>query len=502
MSQAPSPHRRGRRGLDNAVRQRILELGRGEGRDRSLRWIAQQTGVSDQTVGKILDQEGVRPKGRPGASQETATVKSEGPVTLTMVAQAAGVSVSTASLSLRHHHKVAQATRDRVLKFARQLGYETHPYIGAQMAAVRARRVRKVTEYIAYLFYGLSKNRNWEKVLQVPYGPARKFFAAKEEARRRGYHLEPFFLDTPSRSPEALAKQLYNRGFRGLILDSPYYYWYYHSFDFSRFSSVAFRDQANYPHHVIGHDQFSNMLVLFCHLWLLGYRRIGFISSDATSTSTLFRRDAAFLHAQFHLVPQAKRLPILFHDTFNKAVEWFYVPKKKPRDINRCEETVWLKNQDWSELRQLQQKGQLDDATISTEVLKRWLHDFRPDVIICEHMDTIQWLEKLGYRVPQDIGVVHGNVNAEVGHWAGIRRADEDVARAAVTQLVNSINLGETGLPRFPVIQRLAGEWVDGETVFRQEKNSPTLSRQAREWIDKVVGKEEVDQFLATSPPA
>lgn len=500
MPKPPRLSRRGRRGLADSIRQRIMELGRGEGRDRSLRWIAQQVGVSDQSVGKILDQEGIRPKGQtaPIASSENDT-KPEGPVTLAIVAQAAGVSVSTASLSLRHHHKVAQATRDRILKIAQKLGYRTHPYIGAQMAAVRARRVRKITEYLAYLFYGFSKKAKWKEIMELPYGPVRKFRAAQQEARKRGYEIQPFLLGWSPQSPIALGKQLYNRGLRGLLLDVPAYYWNDHHFDFARFSCVAFRDQANYAHHVTGHDQFTNMLLLYSHLWLMGYRRIGFVSSDAASTSTLFRRDAAFLHGQHHLAPNALRIPMLYYDTFTMAMKRSYLLGKTPRDINRPEETLWLQGQDWSSLQRLQKQGKLSHAKIQSEILKHWIQEFHPDVLICEHMDMIHWLEELGYRVPQDIGVVHGNVNAEVGHWAGIRRADEDVARAAVTQLVNGINLGETGLPRYPVIQRLAGEWVDGKTIRPKYKPHPPLSRQAKEWIEKILGKEETVDFLARS---
>lgn len=496
MSKAPLKKRRGRRGLDDSVRQRIIALGQGEGRDRSLRWIAQQVGVSDQTVGKILDQTSVRPKGRSIPSPIPDERKPEGPVTLSMVAQAAGVSVSTASLSLRNHHKVARQTRDRVLQIARRLGYQTHPYIGAQMAAVRARRVRKITEYLAYLFFGMEKDMSWSEIVNVPYGPVRKFEAAQEEAHKRGYEIQPYVLKWSPSASSALSKQLYNRGYRGLLLDIPAYYWNEHKFDFSRFSTVALRDQALYQHHVVGHDHFTNQLILFSHLWLLGYRRIGFASSDAASTSTLFRRDAAFLHCQHHLVPAAQRLPMLFYDTFSKALELYYLRKKQPRDINRCEETKWLAEQDWSALRRKAKQGQLDFEAIQQEVLRRWIRTFQPEVIICEHMDMIEWVQNLGYRVPEDIAIVHGNVNAEVGHWAGIRRAEEDVARAAVTQLVNSINLGNTGLPRYPVIQRLAGEWVEGETVLRQQKLTSPLTRQAKEWIEKVVGQEEVARFL------
>ncbi len=502
MATSNSPKRdgrRGRRGFSHDLRQRVIELGQGAGRDRSLRWIAEQVGVSDQSVGKILHQEGVRPKGgRQTKNQSSARLPAEGPVTLTMVAEAAGVSVSTASLSLRNNHRVAPKTRDHVSKVARKLGYRTHPYIGAQMAAVRARRVRKVTEYIAYLYFGLSAEAKWKDLMQLPYGPVRKYRAAQDEAKKRGYQLQPFVLTSPEQNPEALAKQLYNRGYRGLLLDAPAYYWNDHHIDFTRFSTLALRDQAIYQHHVVGHDHFTNQLILFSHLWLLGYRRIGFASSDAASTSTLFRRDAAYLHSQFHLVPKAQRLPMLFYDTFTMALQNGYLLNKKPRDINRPEETRWLQRQDWSALRRQRKQGNLETESIHQEVLRRWLTEFRPDVIICEHMDMIEWVQNLGYRVPEDIAIVHGNVNDEVANWAGIRRADEDVARAAVTQLVNAINLGETGLPRYPVIQRLAGQWVDGTTVGPQRKPSSPLTRQAKEWIEKVLGQEEVDRFLSS----
>jgi LacI family transcriptional regulator len=53
------------------------------------------------------------------------------PVVLADVARAAGVSLSTASLAIRGHRRVATATRQRVLDAARKLGWRPDPLVSA-----------------------------------------------------------------------------------------------------------------------------------------------------------------------------------------------------------------------------------------------------------------------------------------------------------------------------------------------------------------------------------
>jgi len=53
------------------------------------------------------------------------------------IAKRLGVSTATVSLALNNSTKVAEATREKVLAAAQEMGYHTNPYVSALMAARR-----------------------------------------------------------------------------------------------------------------------------------------------------------------------------------------------------------------------------------------------------------------------------------------------------------------------------------------------------------------------------
>lgn len=57
------------------------------------------------------------------------------------------------------------------------------------------------------------------------------------------------------------------------------------------------------------------------------------------------------------------------------------------------------------------------------------------------------WLEQIGLRAPEDIGLAHLNLAEDVAGWAGIDPLIEEVAAAAVDLLVGVIHRHETGSP-------------------------------------------------------
>jgi DNA-binding LacI/PurR family transcriptional regulator len=74
--------------------------------------------------------------------------KSTTKVSVGMVARAAGVSVASASVALKNQVGVSAATRDRIVRIARKLGYAPDAKINDWMARVRDAKSR-------------SARRNW-----------------------------------------------------------------------------------------------------------------------------------------------------------------------------------------------------------------------------------------------------------------------------------------------------------------------------------------------------
>lgn len=446
----------------------------------SVRALAAATGISTASVSRILQAAGINR--RRGSDSPPQPEPSHG-LSLRTVAARAGVSVSTASRALRGSVRVKPETRQRVEAAAAELGYSPHPYVGAQLAAVRKGRLPKVNAVLAYLWEGAGEDATFEEVLQLPYGPGRKFRAAKATAKRLGYRVETFRVREPGRSTKRLRQILLARGIRGILVDAPRYTLLESGMDLSGFQSVSFMEADPLHVDVVGPDFFRDVMHLYLELWGRGYRRIGFLTFDSGSTSTLFARNAGFRHAQHHVCPPENRISVLPLDTMCVHFRRFILDKIPPYEINRVGECDWLLAQNWQPL--LTSVKDWNPGRVQAEILKCWLKQNRPDALICEHMNTVSQLRNFGYTVPGDIAVAHTNLNEDVAGWSGIRRPDEEIAVMAVQRIIEGINVARAP-SNPPVAIRLPGTWIEGHTTGRIAAPSIPLTRSAGEWIERM----------------
>lgn len=472
------PKRRGRKQLSPEKRQQIMDLARGAGHDRSLRWIAQKVGVADLTASRILDQEGIRPKRtvRQRSSQKANPLRKPA-ITLADVAQAAGLSTSTVSLALRGSPKIAQQTVTIVKGLADKLGYRVHPYVGAHMAAIRRGRITQIRASLAYLY---DRRRSWEEASKLVHGPQRQFGPAKETAHRLGYQLEPFIYRSPSTTPAQLRKILYARGIEGLILDLALDK-KEDLMDLSGFSYVSLAE-IHVPALIISHDGYFNMELMFTRLWRDGYRRVGYISNQGLDRMQHFAPEAAYHQCQQRLLPSQDHIPSLPLDTLQVIL-------KRSRPWVREVENAERYRQHIPKGLTCRNAKKMSSDQLSLSLLKTWLKRHRPDVVIMQSDQIIRLLEELGYRIPQDIGVAHPDLNAGVAGWSGLRPATERIGQSAVRQLVSLINHGERGIPDHNSHLLHAGEWVSGWTTQKQKAASP-LTDDAEDFLQLILSRQ------------
>lgn len=471
----------GRPGISVQTRQQILDLSSGQaGRSRSQREIARLVGVAQGTVARVLSGQARTHDANP----EESHIETNG-VTLRTVARQADVSLSTASLALRHSPRVAQPTRDKVEQTARSLGYRVHPYVGAQLAAVRRGRVKQIQAELAYLYWG---KKSWEYEISLPYGPARQFRSAEKTAQEHGYRLEVFPMYQQNLTDRDLESILRNRGIQGLILDLPAYAARDSQFRFDHFSSVALGELDRVKTHVVGHDQFLNGLIAFCQLWLLGYRRICLLNNDTVSLSNLFSFDAAFGLCQNHLLPGEMRIPLLPIESLCVNLRHWLTHDELPPCRHRHDEHDWLRQQPWKQILR-KKKLRPDFSNLRAIILKRWIDEYQPDALICDDKRIREDLESNSLRIPEDIALVHSDLNTDVEGWSGIRQKDEEVGAGAVELLLHQINLGEMGLPSFPKHMKYEGEWVEGNTTRRMKDPVLPLTETAQRWINRILAR-------------
>lgn len=435
-----------------------------ESPNMSLRAIARETGVAPITVSRIAKEEGLQVHLR-----KKLTPRAQSPcpekigVTIRSVADKIGLSVWTVSHALRNSPRVNTATTQKVQRAAQELGYQVHPYVGAQMAAIRKGRIPRIKASLAYILGG--KDANWKAAYATDYGPRREFDAAKKKAAQLGYTLETYSYDADQLSAQRLEQILHAKGTKGILLDLPGNWLHYHPFQVTSYSCVALHELQHTPIHTILHDHYTNMLILYTELWLQGYRRIGYLSNAGMGNSSLYSEEAGFLMAQHQLAHHEDQISPLPVDLTARHLSHYLKHGSWLAPNTRTEETTWIQRQDWTELKKLQRRRSCNQTTIRDHLFKRWLEDQEIEAVIVQDGFFLEHMKRIGIRVPWDLGVAHFDLNTDVKGWSGIYRADEAIGASAVEMLVRSIDHGDQGFPEYPYHLRLPGKWVPGKTT-------------------------------------
>ncbi|MCX8090192.1 MAG: LacI family transcriptional regulator [Verrucomicrobiae bacterium] len=355
-------------------------------------------------------------------------------ITLEDIARAAGVHKMTVSRALRNHQCISPETRERIQKLARQMGYRPNPLVSIYQAHVRAGRAAQYKATIGWINDHPDRNfwhnAPWTRGL---------FEGAQKRARELGYVLDEIWLEgVNSQDPDAniarYSRVIHARGIHGIIL--PLLFVYSHAFRPWPDVAVAVvglqhslpPPQAPAPdtphnlYHTASFDYFANMRLACERLRALGYRRIGLVISPWLDVHSDYQYRGAFLAEQLDW-PRADHVPILFDS--NNAAE-------------------------------------------PSRALGRWLERHQPDAVICSTNRARGWLERIGRRVPHDIGLAHLYLAEDVRGWSGIDPNMPDVGAGAVDLLDQQLRLNERGFPSKCHELFIAGRWVSGETTRRQ----------------------------------
>jgi hypothetical protein len=95
-----------------------------------------------------------------------------------------------------------------------------------------------------------------------------------------------------------------------------------------------------------------------------------------------------------------------------------------------------------------------------------WFRKYRPEVIVTHHEETLEWLARLGSKVPQETGLIHLNCPDRSGKFAGIYQNGMAVGSAAVDFLVAMLQRNERGIPQLAHTILVDGTWIEGKTII------------------------------------
>ncbi len=332
-------------------------------------------------------------------------------VSLQQIAEAAGVSRMTVSCALRKTGRVKADTAQRIRQIAQELGYSPDARMAETMTLVRNSKKKELLP-LAWL-NGNRERHAWRKYDWLsPY-----MEGATQRATELGYHLNEFWLREPGMTEARLSSIIANRGIRGVIVTPSIPSVTHLRLDWEQFSSMSFENAILIPRlDRIAPDYYYNMMLALKMLRRLGYKRLGLCLQQLEE-----RRS-------HHIYQAALRL---FHAGIPKT--------------------------DWTD--------PLIFRPFDPKKFRRWLAAERPDVVIGHHSRMLEWLAGAGYKVPQDISVVHLAMDGDCSDWAGIWQQKSHIGTEVVDRVVSMVQNSKTGLPVIPTETLIPGSWRHGKTL-------------------------------------
>lgn len=369
------------------------------------------------------------------ASSETHT-------TLGDIAKVVGVSRMTVSRALRGISGVAYEKQIRIEQVARDLNYETLPYVSFFQSYVKSFKKPKFQGTIGWIDDWNEQQKNWwsedwnRKLLEE----------AKKRAEKRGFKISKICLqmkretviNNTGRAVKQLTRIANARGVHGIILPNLHYLslavsnWkdlsvvsigdkrmlYEKIRETPGYSSEKPPSNPSYYHTVLP-NYYDNFSLAWENIIKRGYKRPGlFLTVFRDHTSNFnFRRQFVYFQST---LSEKHRIP----------------PLVTPDDHNYCR-----------------------------TMLKDWAIKYRPDVIICQHAMLPEWLEAAKIRPIADVGMVHLGITDQIKDWSGVITQQAQQARAAVDLVISQLRHLETGSPMVPQKIMIPGVWNQGKSL-------------------------------------
>jgi LacI family transcriptional regulator len=334
-------------------------------------------------------------------------------VTLRHIAEATGYTVATVSMALRNQPKINVATRRKIQRAARRLGYVPDPGITELMYRLRtvADPAKQAKLALATMFSKSERRSNPH--LSVYH---RSLLAAAAEY---GYGIEEFCIPEFSTYPGRLERILHARGIRGVILSGLHQVKHAVDLDIRNFSVATTGYSRKISIHRACQNQYADTMTLLNQLRARGYRRPGMILSEDSDRRVNQHYTAAF---RVHLA------------------------ELEPHDrIEPCRLTV-----------------------VTREALLEWLDATRPDVVVFHTPppEVLQeWIHDSGRSVPGDIALASLDLPHAKLPFCGMIQNLAQTARATVDLVINQMHRDQRGLQDSPKTVLLEGTFHEGTTA-------------------------------------
>ncbi len=338
------------------------------------------------------------------------------PVTLSDIARELGLSVSTVSYALRGTGSVSTKTRERVRAVAERMGYRPDPLISATAARRFARRPADHA-LVAFL-----QNK--------PDGGRSVVFQELEQASASyGMKLTEHRVPDPDRQLSPLLRQLYQRGYSGLILGRTLDHGQLDDEAWSRFSVLrlaAYSDASRF--HRIAQSDPLNLRRLLEKAREKGYRRPGVV---------IFAEDADYSHEDLLRIGLAR---------FEGSARGVYgAPGKNGRGLPPPLILGEGHAQGWE------------------KKLRAWVKPHAPDCILATHTGVLPLLKEMAYPGGVAVEILTGIEQYRT--ISGLGPELQTLHRETLRRIDSLIRHRETGVPVHSVAQVVPSVWQDAGTL-------------------------------------
>jgi LacI family transcriptional regulator len=337
------------------------------------------------------------------------------------IASAAGISKTAVSYALQNNPKIGEATRIRVWDIAKSLGYSPDPRIASWMARVRDAASKRLAT-LAWM------NCHWDADAWQKYEFLAPYLAgARARAAELGYQIDQLWIHQPGMTMKRMSRIIYQRGIDGVIF-SPFSRHF--RLRWEHLASITIEWHLLVPRlNRISTDIVYNFLLALKKIQRSGYRRIGICIDQAVDS----QNNRAISTTAWFLNASSKRSIVV--------PPLFYAWGQEHREIE------------------------------SRKEIARWIRRYKPEVILCLHGDMVNMVQLAGFRVPEEIGVVHLAIDDDVKDWTGIYSNRRAIGAAAVEMIVGSIVNRQFGIPEVPKNTLIQGTWHDGRTLLVPKKS-------------------------------
>ncbi len=326
-------------------------------------------------------------------------------VSYSQIAEEVGVSQSTVSRALNHHPRISKATRQKVMRAAKKLGYEPDPELGKLMTHLRQMRETRFQAVVGLLEPPGGPRSDYAEILHksaeerckelgyipntIPYEPTRSGISTCNRVLK-ARNVEGAIILPRNRDDEAIPRLQVN--------------------SMALVSTTVFKDP--FPGHQVHADHFANMRLLFAQY--PDAKRPSLVSWEGLNKRQRYAPVMTLLHIQQQ---RGLKDPV-------PAYEW----RGEPEEIE----------QNFSE----------------------WFHRYQPDMMAIPSEVILDAMHDIvGKKALQDVRMAAFGSPSE--GLPGLDQRPDLIGRAAVDMLTSHIQRSEWGWPEVGKHMLLPGRWVE-----------------------------------------